>query len=281
MTPIYDKIGATYNKTRRADPRMVDRIVKLLDLPEGSRILDVGAGTGSYSRALADRGYRVTALEPSQVMSNQAADAGGVAWVRGAAESLPFVEGTFDASILILCIHHFTDAQAALGEIRRVTGSGPILIFTYDPEVIEKPWLFEYFPVFRTQIRRSFPSIEEIRSFLGGDEELLSIPFYLPHDLADGFAGAAWRYPERYLDQDFRNGTSAFQMIDPRDCQQGLDALSADLRSGIWDSRHGVLRSLDEYDHGYTFILTKGGPGGDATFATLHASPRHSAEERP
>ena len=138
--------------------------------------------------------------------------------------------------------------------LRRGVPSGPIVIFTYDPGVIETPWLFEYFPVFRDQIRRSLPSLEAISASFSGSHSIHVSPFPLPRDLAGGSAGAAWRYPERYLDRNFRGGTSAFRQLDPSVCQQALDAAQADLESGAWDSRFGALRSLHEYDHGYTFI---------------------------
>jgi SAM-dependent methyltransferase len=256
MSAIYDQIGTGYNATRRADPRIVDSIVALLDLPRGSRILDVGAGTGSYSRALAERGYEMTALEPSAVMRDQATMDEGMSWITGAAESLPFDDGSFDGAILILCIHHFSDLATAASEVRRAVSTGPIVIFTYDPEAVETPWLFDYFPVFRDQIRASFPSLETIRGHFAGSV-VHTTPFPLPHDLADGFAGAAWRYPERYLEQEFRDGTSAFRQLDPSLCKQGLDALERDLNSGAWDARHGAVRSLHEYDHGYTFITIR------------------------
>ena len=243
--------------TRRADSRIVDRIVELIDLPTGSRILDVGAGTGSYSRALADRGYEMTALEPSSVMREQADESLPISWVEGSAESLPFADGSFDGAILILCIHHFTDLAVAFSEIRRVIPSGPIVIFTYDPAAIDTPWLFDYFPVFREQIRSSFPSVGRIRDRFDIDESFRVDSFPLPHDLADGFAGAAWRYPERYLDQEFRDGTSAFRQLDTSLCEKGLSALADDLRNGSWDSRYGDIRSRNEYDHGYTFLTIK------------------------
>ena len=105
MSAVYDTIGDGYNNTRRADDRIVDRIVRLLALRPGSRILDVGAGTGSYSLALADRGFEITALEPSVVMSTQSSKHPRVSWFIGSAESLPFESSSFDAAVLILCIH--------------------------------------------------------------------------------------------------------------------------------------------------------------------------------
>lgn len=257
MNPVYDTIGTDYNQTRRADERIIGRIVELLELPKESRILDVGAGTGSYSAALAELGYVMTALEPSRVMMEQAIDTMKITWVSGTAEALPFADRAFDGAILVLCIHHFNNLAAALGEVGRVCGSGPILIFTYDSAAIEAPWLFNYFPIFRSQIVTTFPSVAHIRMLLKERGKFSVLPFQLPHDLADGFAGSAWRYPERYLDPNFRNGTSAFRQLDPDICQVGLDSLSADLKSGVWDSRYGELRSIEKYDHGYTFLVSE------------------------
>ena len=68
---LYDSIGVGYSETRRADPRIVRGLCEALDLPDSATILDVGAGTGKYSRALADRGFTVLAIEPSEVMRAQ------------------------------------------------------------------------------------------------------------------------------------------------------------------------------------------------------------------
>ena len=45
----YDSIGKTYTRTRHADPRITRAILDALDLPSGSRVVDVGAGTGNDS----------------------------------------------------------------------------------------------------------------------------------------------------------------------------------------------------------------------------------------
>ncbi|MCC5807816.1 MAG: class I SAM-dependent methyltransferase [Opitutales bacterium] len=257
MPALYDSIGTGYNATRRADCRIVDCIVELLDLAPGRRVLDVGAGTGSYSLALAERGYEMVALEPSSVMRDQAQAGVPVTWVEGTAESLPFPDGSFDGAILILCIHHFADKPAAFAEVRRVVSSGPIVIFTYDPDAIDSPWLFHYFPAFRTQIRGAFPTLSTLGEAFRCTDSISARPFPLPHDLVDGFAGAAWRYPERYLERDFREGTSAFRQTDPSLCEEGLATLERDLESGAWDVRFGAIRSLQEYGHGYTFVTIK------------------------
>ena len=256
---IYDTIGDSYSRTRQADARIVERIVQLLNLPSEARILDIGAGTGNYAHALADRGFTVTALEPSTVMSDQATEHPRIRWAKGSAEDLPFDSSAFDAAILILCIHHFSDLQRALEEAQRVvTQGGPVLIFTYDPSAIDEPWLFDYFPKFRTQIQEAFSSTNHIASCFIPKFLVEAHPFPLPHDLRDSFAGAAWRYPERYLDEDFRKGTSAFRQLDAATTSTCLAQLRNDLEAGHWDRKHSKLRTLTEYEHGYTFMLAKG-----------------------
>lgn len=252
--------------TRGADPRIVDSICKFLALPRGARVLDVGAGTGNYARALADQGYLVTALEPSRVMMEQADTDDRIRWVQGCAEKMPFADAEFDAVILMLSVHHFTVRSDAFREIHRVTGGGTVVVFTYDPQAVESPWLFRYFPTFREDIRKAFPPGQELTSFLADHGEVALHEFHLPPDLLDGFAGAAWRTPERYLDQDFRNGTSAFRQLPADVCEQGVNHLREDLASGTWDREFGHIRSLETYPHGYTFVVTPGSRAPGARF---------------
>src|SRR6266436_6678041 len=68
----YDEIGRGYTSTRAADARIVLRLIDLLGLSAGVTICDVGAGSGNYANALADRGYRILAVEPSATMARQA-----------------------------------------------------------------------------------------------------------------------------------------------------------------------------------------------------------------
>ena len=236
MPAAYDTIGTSYRVTRYADDRIVERITGLLGLPAGAHILDVGAGTGNYARALANRGYQVTALEPSQVMIQQACHDDRIQWIQGTAEDMPFADDQFDAAILILSVHHFTDRCRAFREIQRVTGRGTVVVFTYDPRFVDEPWLFRYFPTFRADIANAFPSVDELTSLLSTHGAVFRDDFPLPPDLTDGFLGAAWRTPERYLGQEFRDGTSAFKRLPMEQCEQSLRTLQTDLATGAWDS---------------------------------------------
>ncbi|MCB0785182.1 MAG: methyltransferase domain-containing protein, partial [Flavobacteriales bacterium] len=68
----YDTIGTGYDGTRQADAYLVGRLLTLLDRPPGSRILDVGCGTGNYTSALQVLGLSMTGVEPSERMLAEA-----------------------------------------------------------------------------------------------------------------------------------------------------------------------------------------------------------------
>lgn len=52
--PIYNTIGHHYRTHRAADRRIVNQIIALMAVPQGSVVCDVGAGAGNYANALAD-----------------------------------------------------------------------------------------------------------------------------------------------------------------------------------------------------------------------------------
>ena len=49
MAVKYDRIGDTYDFTRRPDPRIADRLNSLLGASAGAPVLDVACGTGNYT----------------------------------------------------------------------------------------------------------------------------------------------------------------------------------------------------------------------------------------
>ncbi len=80
---LYDTFGADYDIMVDWHGRLeweLPCILKLLPEPECGEILDVGSATGYHARALADHGYTVVGLDPSEVMVERARalTAGGV-----------------------------------------------------------------------------------------------------------------------------------------------------------------------------------------------------------
>lgn len=131
--PLYDAIGTEYSQSRPADERIVRGLCNALQLPPGSTLLDVGAGTGKYARALADCGYRVLAIEPSTVMREQSVPHPAIKMIPASAEYIPLAAGEADGAYIVLALHHFDDRRRALREILRVIGRGPLVIFSFEP----------------------------------------------------------------------------------------------------------------------------------------------------
>jgi ubiquinone/menaquinone biosynthesis C-methylase UbiE len=256
--PAYDRIGRGYSRHRAADPRIVGRLAQMLGPPENGSVVDVGAGTGNYAAALAGRGYRAVAVEPSATMRDQAENVSGVRWVDATAERLPPPDGCAGGVVCVLALHHFSDPGAALSEMRRVAGGAAIVIFTFDPRSGEPFWFAEYFPELWHEAHRTFPPLGEVVELVeratGRGIEVSE--FHLPHDLQDGFAAAGWRRPEKYLDADARAAMSCFALADRSVVEDGLRQLSRDLDSGAWRERHGSLLGREEFDAGYRFLST-------------------------
>lgn len=254
--PIYDTIGKSYAQFRFPDRRIVDYLLNLLQLPPGSTIADIGAGTGGYSRAIAERGFLVYAVEPSEVMRSQAVPHPQVRWLDGYAEAIPLPDNSVDAAICILALHHFIDLEAALQEMNRVV-KGAIALFTFDSQARKDFWLDDYFPFLWESDESSFFPINYIISFIQTSfkKKVDVFSFPLPPDLTDLFIAAGWQRPEIYLKSEIRAVMSTFALTDPQLVEVGVKQLQADLMSGKWQERYSEYMELKEFDFGYRFLV--------------------------
>lgn len=253
---LYDRIGRSYDATRTADWRIVERLLALLDLPTNARICDIGAGSANYSNAIAEKGYDVSAVEPSPIMREQARPHRRVTMSAGVAEHLPLDSGEVDGVISTLASHHFSDLARAFHEIARVCPSGPVVFFTLDPRRRPITWIETYFPQLREIDLRAFQPAEALVE-LGGaalGRTGAVAPFHLPPDLTDNFLFAPWNRPEVFFDGTFRANTSGFARSDPARIAEGLARLKKDLQAGVWDAQYGQLRTASSFDAGFCFV---------------------------
>jgi len=219
-------------------------------LGDARTVVNVGAGTGSYEPT--DR--PVIPIGPSTAMALQRHPRLPPA-VLGVAESLPLADGTVDAAMAVLSLHHWTDPERGLAELTRVARRRTVLL-TIDPEVEAQMWLFQhYVPEILEQDRRDFPAVEHLAGLLKAPTQVITVP--VPADCADGFGLAFWSRPEAVLDPGARAATSGFARMD-KDREAAAVARFADhLRSGAWDQAHGHLRTLPALDVGLRLLVTE------------------------
>jgi SAM-dependent methyltransferase len=93
-----------------------------LNLPDRTRILDVGAGTGELSRVLAaESDAEVVCLDADPTLLNVARAATGLPAVAGDATRLPFVDDSFDLVVCQALLVNLPDPADALREFARVS----------------------------------------------------------------------------------------------------------------------------------------------------------------
>lgn len=98
----------------------------LAGIPAGSRVLDVGCGTGSLMRAARDMGLEVTGVDPDPDMATMATARGvGDVVVAGLPE-LPMADGAYDVVLANFVLNHVDDPRLGLREVGRVAAGGMV-----------------------------------------------------------------------------------------------------------------------------------------------------------
>ncbi|MBN8938975.1 MAG: class I SAM-dependent methyltransferase [Rhizobiales bacterium] len=241
----YGVIGVDYARYRQPDPAIAAFIARAL--ADARSVLNVGAGAGSYEPV--DR--QVTAVEPSASMRAQRPGHLPRA-VDAVAQSLPFADGSFDASMATFTVHQWPDLAAGLAEMRRVT-RGPVIILTCDPAALDRFWLASYAPEVIAVEARRYPPIGTIAATLGPATTVTSVP--IPLHCTDGFGEAYYGRPERLLDPGARLANSAWSFVDAGLGERFAADLRRDLESGLWDQRHGQLRRQPAFDGSLKLIV--------------------------
>jgi ubiquinone/menaquinone biosynthesis C-methylase UbiE len=135
----FGKTAADYGRHRAGFPdEFFERLFAAGFLKPTCSVLDIGTGTGTVARGLAQRGCNATGLDPSAPLLAEArridAEAGitSIQYVEGRAEALPFADSTFDVVTAGQSWHWFGRTQAAAEAYRVLKKGGRIVIAHFD-----------------------------------------------------------------------------------------------------------------------------------------------------
>jgi hypothetical protein len=238
---------ASYSRYRQPEPAIAALIERALG---GARtVLNVGAGTGSYEPV--DRA--VTAVEPSASMRAQRPPHLSNA-IDATAEHLPFADKSFEASMASFSVHQWTDLDAGLAEMRRVT-TGPVVVLTCDPALVQAFWLNEYAPLVLAAEARRYPTLARLAAGLGGAPDPIPVP--IPLHCRDGFNEAYYGRPEMLLDDAARLACSAWSFVPESSARTYVARVRDDLQTGAWDARHGNLRRQPAFDGSLRLLVSR------------------------
>ncbi len=130
---MFDKVSARYDRTNTVLSVGNDMIwraatTRAVAPRRGQRILDLAAGTGTSSAALARSGAHVVAADFSEGMlevgRKRHAGNPNLEFVHADAQKLPFADGEFDAVTMSFGLRNVEDPKRALAELFRVTKPG-------------------------------------------------------------------------------------------------------------------------------------------------------------
>jgi len=129
----FSRAAASYDAVAGLQRQVGTELLADLPVLAPRHWLDLGCGTGHFTRALARRypGAEGTALDLAEGMLRHARPLGGARhFVAGDAERLPLRDGSLDLIFSSLAVQWCADFAAVLAEVRRVLRPGGVLAFS-------------------------------------------------------------------------------------------------------------------------------------------------------
>lgn len=151
-----------------------------------SRVLEIAAGTGVMTRALASvlpDTVSIIATDLNQAMLDHASAVGTkrpVEWRQADAMQLPFPDGTFDAVVCQFGVMFFPEKSKAFSEARRVLRPGGVFIFSAWDRITEN----EFADTVTTALESLFP--DDPPRFMARIPHGYHDPRLIERDLASG-----------------------------------------------------------------------------------------------
>ena len=155
----YQRAAGVYESSRPSYPMAaLAALADALPLEAGRTVVDLGAGTGKFTRLLALTGAEVLAVEPVTEMRERLAELlPGVAASAGTAEATGLPDASADAVVAAQAWHWFQEEQA-IAEVERLLRPGGALALVWNTYDTSVPWVRDYQDIYFRLAPRDLPS---------------------------------------------------------------------------------------------------------------------------
>jgi SAM-dependent methyltransferase len=138
----FDRVALQYDRSRPGyPPELVARACTTAGLRAGDRVIEIGCGTGQLTRALVERGLRVTAIEPGANLIALAAQrcrgAGEVTFVQARFEDAPLPTAPV-AAVFAAASFHWVDPDVSWSRAAAALAPGSTLALLGYCAVVEE-----------------------------------------------------------------------------------------------------------------------------------------------
>lgn len=129
MAEMFASAEAYERYMGRWSARLAPLFAEFVGIGDGGRVLDVGCGTGSMIRAVAERTRRaeLVGVDPAQPFVDHCRSRfpdPRFSFDRGSALALPYPDASFDQTLSLLVFQLLPQVETAAAELRRVTRPG-------------------------------------------------------------------------------------------------------------------------------------------------------------
>lgn len=200
---VFDTIAAEYDRHRPTYPdELIDHACRAGSLAAGDRVLEIGCGTGQLTRSLAERGLRVTAVEPGSnllaLAKRNVNGSGSVQFVNCRFEDAP--NDTPFCAVFSASAFHWTDPNQSWGKVARSLSTGGLLaLIQYfgikdDRTAADEEGLMAALAAVAPELAAQWPPLRDVETILTGVQErrqnVSEVWAWLGgRDVARGYAG--------------------------------------------------------------------------------------------
>ncbi|MBL8028657.1 MAG: class I SAM-dependent methyltransferase [Fibrobacteres bacterium] len=179
----------------------IDHLESRKILVSGTKIADIGAGTGKFSRLLLEKGYPVTCIEPNKEMANTGAEYlqifNNVNWIVRSAEDTGLPANSLDTIFCAQAFHWF-DPKPTRTEFKRILKTDGNLVLIWNSRKTDEDDFMRFYKDIAKKHGKEYSKIQESQSddeaiaqFYGSEPAKLSFDNFQEFTL-DGLIGRAF-----------------------------------------------------------------------------------------